>query len=198
MYNILIQKDFTALFYGDLIDNKPNDKDILGLLINQPGIKTVIESLPIEKYFLDKHPLGEIEEITKEQAFFIYKKIERYFSNNIEVVRTDNVFLEKVVDFCNINCEYTNKTPLSTQFNKMAWAMYYEIKEFDEVDNPFDVRVYQTLGLDKFKLAHFQGLGLKTLDNYESMLRKYNLSMTKRLDEEEIVKIKQLRKELMQ
>ena len=197
MYSILIQKDLTALFYGDLIDNKPKDKDILALLINHPGIKTIIESLPIEKYFLDKHPKGGVEEITKDQALFIFNEIEKYFDDDKEVIRTDNVYLEKVVDFCNINCEYTKREPMYTEFNKMAWAMYYEIKEFDEIDNPFDVRVYQTLGLDKFKLAHFQNLSLKTLDNYESMLKKYGLSMTKRLPEEEIAKIKQLKKELI-
>ncbi len=74
MFKILIDKEMTAVFNDNGLDNlNHNDNDnMIGFLINRDGIKELIESMPIRKYYINNH--GN-REITKEQALFIYDEI---------------------------------------------------------------------------------------------------------------------------
>lgn len=79
MYKILIQKEKTMVY----IDNgtnelsyRDNDK-VMGFLINSNGIKELVESIPVSKYYIDTYKTG-YKEITKQQALFAYDEILNY------------------------------------------------------------------------------------------------------------------------
>lgn len=79
MFSITIANGATFVYRdGDL--KKADGNNLMGFLINQEGIKEIIESLPISKYYAQEgsHNI----EITKEQAFALYDLIINYHKNN--------------------------------------------------------------------------------------------------------------------
>lgn len=90
MFKILIDNGVTYLF-NDKDDEKINDQTLIGTLINTTGIKEIIESINISKYYLETSK--ERREITKEQAMFVYSEIIK--ANNEELNDNKSIYLKK-------------------------------------------------------------------------------------------------------
>lgn len=91
MFHIVIDNGTTYL-YRDV------DNMLMGFLINHEGVKEIIESLPISKYFVAP-PKRELKEITKEQAFMLYDLMMNYRKNHKEEL--DTKIREKYKNFKN-------------------------------------------------------------------------------------------------
>ena len=76
MFNISITSSETWI-YKDGCDKASG---IMGFLLHREGIKEIINSMPISKYYVEASK-GNLEEITKDQAFMLYDMILEY---NIE------------------------------------------------------------------------------------------------------------------
>lgn len=67
MFQIVIDNGATYI-------HRDKDNVVMGFLVNQDGIKEIIESLPISKYFVAPTK-NKCVEISKEQAFMLYDLI---------------------------------------------------------------------------------------------------------------------------
>lgn len=64
MFQVVIDNGATFI-------HRDEDNVVMGFLVNHEGIKEIIQSLPISKYFVAP-PKTNCEEITKKQAFMLY------------------------------------------------------------------------------------------------------------------------------
>ena len=86
MFKVIIDNGVTYLFQDDLKD-EINNSGMMGFLINREGIKELISSFPIRKYYISTKK-GYME-ITKEKAMFAYDKIVE-FQKEEEVEKQKN------------------------------------------------------------------------------------------------------------
>ncbi len=94
------------------------------------------------------------------------------------------ILLKEVREFCleNIDKVIVNKKVFMP--NKLGYACFFQLDEKTRKDiGAYNVRVYQTLGLDKSELESFQKLGRYTVSIYEEMLNLYGLSLNDKLDD---------------
>ena len=112
--------------------------------------------------------------------------------NNLVV--SDKVLLKDVRSFCQKNIKNVRVNSALFDYNTLAYACYFGIEDKELVDSvsPYDVRVYQTLGMDRKRITDYQGLGHYSLAIYEEMLKLYGLSLDVRLSDEEYNKLKRL------
>ena len=78
MFKLIIDNSISALFNDNGLDTRDNN-DIMGFLINDNGIKEIVDSLPISRYYINTRNVETgIKEISKEQAFMVYDEIIKY------------------------------------------------------------------------------------------------------------------------
>ena len=111
--------------------------------------------------------------------------------NNFKVINgkrelNHEILLQTFKEFCKNNVIIDKH-----EFNKddLSIAMCYEVSHNHFIWN---IRIYETLGLDSEKLLKHDGVTEKDLNIYDHMLAKYNLSLNEKISIEEI---KVLRKE---
>ena len=77
MFSIVITSSETWIHKDNEVDKS---NKIMGFLLHQEGIKEIIESMKINKYYVETTK-GNLEEITKTQAFMLYDMILEYNKN---------------------------------------------------------------------------------------------------------------------
>ena len=78
MFKILINNEITAIFLDDGMDGiRTYEDNIIGVLFNQEGIKELIESMPISKYYIESK-CTPCKEITRDKALLVYDKLIEY------------------------------------------------------------------------------------------------------------------------
>lgn len=82
MYKALIDNGATYLFDNNTVSDF-NKKNIMGFLINHNSIKELVSEIPIDKFYV-RDTSGNISEITKKQAYYLYEKLIAYSSNKDE------------------------------------------------------------------------------------------------------------------
>ena len=75
MYKLFIENGSSFLYLDNGLDGI-NDCDMIAFLINRDNIKSLIEILPIRKYYLNTW--GKIVELSKEDAMDLFDKFEEH------------------------------------------------------------------------------------------------------------------------
>lgn len=99
-------------------------------------------------------------------------------------MKKEEVLIKEVRLFCLENLDKVIVNRSSFFPNKLGYACYFQLDEsIRKTIDCYNVKVYQTLGMDKIELERFQKLGRYTVCIYEEMLNLYDLSLNTKLDD---------------
>ena len=182
MYKILIDNGVTYLFIDTGVDGIDTN-GMAGFLINNKEIKKLIQSIPISEYYINVPKEIGYRVITKEQALFVYDEI---IKENFMITLTDDEVIDKkdvlttgFLSFCNQNLKTVEE---KSAFRKNSlYRAFSEQNGIAERNISDELKVYQTLGLDKVKLLQYRYVGEHNLELYNNYLNNYGLSMDIRL-----------------
>lgn len=188
MYKILIDNGVTYLFV-DTGTHGIDSKGMAGFLINNNEIKKLIQSIPISEYYINIPNETKYRVITKEQALFVYNEIIKAHSvitlTDEEVINKKDILIQGFLTFCNKNVK-TVEEKSAFHKNMLYRAFCSENGQTNEKSISDNIKIYQTLGLDKAKLIQYRGVGEHNLKLYDSYLGNYGLNMNIRLSNNQI------------
>lgn len=184
MYKIFIDNGVMYLFVDIGVDGIDTN-GMAGFLINNSEIKNIIQSLPISEYRINVPKEVGYRLITEEQALFVYDEIIKANSPitlaDEEVIAKKDILLQGFLTFCNENIKTVEE---KSAFHKNAlYAAFCGENGINERSISDNIKIFQTLGLDKTHLLQYRYVGERNLKLYDNYLGNYGLNMNIRLSD---------------